>query len=157
MWRFPFIDTGCLNAIYYFSDRLGEARTQSVAGWNKITLQNLFLLLMTCSGGACPRQARPHPACPTWLITAGPSPPDLSLHARLYLAYHRGPLPTWLITARSPPPAFPFQACSLQDHSQTPTVERRPGRKKTWHGLAQCRLQTSGRNAIEWNRFGAAA
>src|SRR5258707_2905922 len=54
MWRFPFINTGCLNATYYFSDRLGEARTQSVAGWNKITLQKLFLLLMICSGGGCP-------------------------------------------------------------------------------------------------------
>src|SRR6266436_3336761 len=98
MWRFPFIDTGCLNAIYYFSDRLGEARTQSVAGWNKITLQNLFLLLMTCSGGACPRQARPHPACPTWLITA-----------------------------RSPPPAFPSQPCPHLDYSHPLAAERRPG------------------------------
>jgi hypothetical protein len=151
MWRFPFINTGCLNATYYFSDRLGEARTQSVAGRNKITLQKLFLLLMTCSGGACPHQARPHPARPTWLISAGPSPPDLSLHARLYLAYHRGPVPTWLIIARSHLPGFPSQACPRQDHSPP-----YPG-KMTWHGLAQCRLQTSGRNAIEWNRFGTAA
>src|SRR6266436_3749362 len=85
----------------------------------------LFLLLMTCSGGACPRQARPHPACPTWLITAGPSPPDLSLHARLYLAYHPRPVPTWpvppdLSLPGSHLPAFPSQPCPHQDHSQPP-------------------------------------
>src|SRR5258708_22478309 len=91
MWRFPFIDTGCLNATYYFSDRLGEARTQSrwqdpisrhVAGRNKITLQNLFLLLMTCSGGGCPPPARPPPPPPPSLSIPRPPPPPLSFLSR---------------------------------------------------------------------------
>src|SRR5260370_5031742 len=95
MWRFPFIDTGCLNATYYFSDRLGEARTQSrwqdpisrhVAGRNKITLQNLFLLLMTCSGGRCPPPRPPPPALVPPPFLASASAPTLCF-------FHARPLP----------------------------------------------------------------
>src|SRR5260370_6349696 len=107
MWRFPFINTGCLNATYYFSDRLGEARTQSVAGWNKITLQKLFLLLMICSGGACPRLTYHCRLASTWPTIAGLS----------HLTYHCRLASTWLTIAGLPPPG------SLTN----PAAERRPG------------------------------
>src|SRR5215469_15630579 len=77
-------------------------------------LQNLFLLLMTCSGGACPRQARLHPTHHCTLASTRPVPLGLSLQARPHLTHARS-LYLLIIATHLSPPARPHLAnhCTL--------------------------------------------